>query len=145
MMLWKCCIKYASKFGKLSSCHRTGKGQSQRRAMAKNVQTTTQLCSFHMLVRLCSRSFKIDFSSMWIENFQMYKLGLEKTGTKDQIANIHWIIEKAREFHKNIYFWLLTSQCCDCVDRNKPWKILKETGPPYLSPVKPVCRSRSNS
>ena len=66
-------------------------------------------------------------------------------GSRDQIANIHWIIEKAREFHKNIYFCLLTSQGCDCVDHNKPWKILKETGPPYLSPVKPVCRSRSNS
>ena len=59
-------------------------------------------------------------------------------GSRDQIANIHWIIEKAREFHKNIYFCLLTSQGCDCVDRNKPWKILKETGPPYLSPVKPA-------
>ena len=53
MMLLKCCTKYASKFGKLSSGHRTGKGQfsfqSQRKAMPKNVQTTTQLHSFHML------------------------------------------------------------------------------------------------
>ena len=66
-------------------------------------------------------------------------------GTRDQIANIHWIIEKTREFHKNIYFCLLTSQGFDYVDHNKLWKILKEMGPPYLSPVKPVCRSRSNS
>ena len=53
MMLWKCCTQYASKFGKLSSGHRTGKGQcsfhSQRKAMPKNVQTTTQLHSFDML------------------------------------------------------------------------------------------------
>ena len=53
MMLLKCCTQYASKFGKLSSGHRTGKGQfsfqSQRRARAKNVQTTTELHSFHML------------------------------------------------------------------------------------------------
>ena len=51
----KCCTQYTSKFGKLSSGHRTGKGQfsfqSQRKAMLKNVQTTTQLCSFHMLVK----------------------------------------------------------------------------------------------
>ena len=51
----KCCTQYASKFGKLSSGHRTGKGQfsfqSQRKAMPKNAQTTTQLHSFHMLVR----------------------------------------------------------------------------------------------
>ena len=47
--------------------------------MPKKAQTTTQLHSFHMLVRLCSKSFKLGFSSMWTENFQMYKLGLEKT------------------------------------------------------------------
>ena len=55
MMLWKCCTQYASKFGKLSSDHRTGKGQfsfqSQRKAMPKNVQTTAQLHSSHMLVK----------------------------------------------------------------------------------------------
>ena len=58
---------YASKFGKLGSGHRTGKiqlsFQSQRRAMPKNVQTTTQLHSFHMLVRLCSKSFELVFHS----------------------------------------------------------------------------------
>ena len=55
MMLWKCCTQYASKFGKLSSGHRTGKGQfsfqSQRTAMPKNVQTTAQLHSSHILVK----------------------------------------------------------------------------------------------
>ena len=55
MMLWKCCTQYASKFGKLSSGHRTGKGQfscqSQRKAMPKNAQTTTQLPSSHTLVK----------------------------------------------------------------------------------------------
>ena len=54
-MLWKCCTQYASKFGKLSSGHRTGKGefsfQFQRKAMPKNTQTTAQLHSSHMLVR----------------------------------------------------------------------------------------------
>ena len=46
--------------------------------MPKNVQTTKQLCSFHILVSLHSKSFKLCFSSMWTENFQRYKLGLEK-------------------------------------------------------------------
>jgi len=53
-LLWKCCTQYASKFGKLSSGHGTGKGQfsfqSQRKAMPKNAQTTTQLYSSHRLV-----------------------------------------------------------------------------------------------
>ena len=52
-------------------------------------------------------------------------------GTRDQIANIHWIIEKAREFQKNIYFCFLDySNVFDCVDHNKLWKILKEMGRP---------------
>ena len=58
MMLSKCYTQYVSKFGKLSSGHRTGKGQfsfqSQRKAILKYVQTTVQLCSFYMLARQCS-------------------------------------------------------------------------------------------
>ena len=52
-------------------------------------------------------------------------------GTRDQIANICWIIEKAREFHKNIYFCFIDyAKAFDCVDHNKLWKILKEMGIP---------------
>ena len=52
-------------------------------------------------------------------------------GTRDQIANIQWIIEKAREFQKNIYFWLIDYvKAFDCVDHNKLWKILQEMGIP---------------
>ena len=82
-MLLKCCTKYASKLRKLSSGHRTGKGQfsfqSQRRAMPKNVQTIAQLYSFHTQARRDSKSFKPGFNSMWTENFQMFKLNLEQT------------------------------------------------------------------
>ena len=80
-MLWKCCTQYVSKFGKLSSDHRTGKVSFisiPKDSANFFFQTTRQLCSFCMLVRLCSKSFKLSFSSMWTENFQMYKLGLEK-------------------------------------------------------------------
>ena len=50
-------------------------------------------------------------------------------GTRDQIANIHWIIKKAREFQKNIYFCFIDyAKVFDCVDHNKLWKILKEMG-----------------
>ena len=62
---------------------------------------------------------------MWTENFQMYKLDLEKA-QELEIANIHWIIEKIREFQKNIYFCFIDStKAFDCVDQNKLWKILK--------------------
>ena len=50
-------------------------------------------------------------------------------GTRDQVANIRWIIEKATEFQENIYFCFLDySKAFDCVDHNKLWKILKEPG-----------------
>ena len=50
-------------------------------------------------------------------------------GPKDQIANICWIIEKAKEFQKNIYFWFIDfAKAFDCVDYNKVWKILKAMG-----------------
>ena len=52
-------------------------------------------------------------------------------GTRDQIANIHWIIEKARVFQKNIYLCFIDyAKAFDCVDHNKVWKILKEMGIP---------------
>ena len=63
----RCCTQYASKFGKLSSGHRTGKGQfsfqSQRKAMPQNAQTTSQLHSSHTLVKYCSKFSKPGFSS----------------------------------------------------------------------------------
>ena len=84
-MLWKCCTQFASKFGKLSSGHRTGKGQfsfqSQRKAMPKNAQTTaqfTQLHSSHTEVKSCSKFSKPGFSNTWTVNFQMFKLVLER-------------------------------------------------------------------
>ena len=81
-MLWKCCTQYASKFGKLSSGHRTGKCQfsfqSQRKAMQKNAWTTAQLHSRHMLVKEWSKFSKPGFSNTWTMNFQMFKLVLEK-------------------------------------------------------------------
>ena len=57
-----------------------------------------------------------------------FQTGFRKDrGTRDQIANIHWIIEKAREFQKNIYFCFIDYiKASDCVDHNRPWKILKE-------------------
>ena len=55
-------------------------------------------------------------------------------GARDQIANIHWISEKAREFQKNIYFCFIDyTKAFDCVDHNKLWKILKEMGIPSAS------------
>ena len=153
-MLLKCYTQYASKFGKLSSGHRTGKGQfslqSQRKAMPKNVQTTTQLHSFHILEKQCSKFSKPGFNSTWTVNFQMFKLPFRKGwGTRDQITNIHWIIKKAREFQKKhlfLLYWLHQSLwLCGSQQNVENSSRDGNTRPLYLPPEKPVCRSRSNS
>ena len=75
--------------------------------------------------------------------------GLRKgRGTRDQIANIRWIMGKAKKLQKDIYFCFIDyAEAFDCVDHNKLWKILKEMGiPDHLIPLeKSVCRSGSNS
>ena len=107
-MLWKRCTHYVSKFGKFSRGHRTGKGQFtflfQRKAMPKNIWTTIQLCSFHMLARKCSKSFKLGFSSTWTENFQMYKLGLEKAEKPEvQLTTFVGLQRKQRNSRKYLF------------------------------------------
>ena len=98
--------------------------------MPKNAQTTTQLHSSHTLVM-----FKI--LQARLQQYVNHELpdvqaGLGKgRGTRDQIANICWIIEKGRELQKNIYFCFIDyAKAFDCVDHNKLWKILKEMGIP---------------
>ena len=150
MMLWKCCTQRASKFGKLSSGHRTGKGQfsfqSQRKAMPKNTQTTAQLHSSKVMLSHTSKVMLKILQSR-LQQYVNHELpdvqaGFRKgRGTTDQIANICWIIKKAREFQKNIYFCFINyAKAFDCVDHNQLWKILKEMGI-----EKSVCRSDSNS
>ena len=62
-------------------------------------------------------------------------------GTRDQISRIHWVIEKAREFQKNIYFCFIDyAKVFNCVDHNKLWKILKEIGiPDHLICLWEIC------
>ena len=152
-MLLKCCTQYVNKYGKLSSGQRTRKGQfsfqSQRRAMPKNVQTTVLLCSFYMLVRLYSKSFKLGFGSMWTENFQMYKLDSEKaeepeiklptsTGSsKKQESSRKTSISALLTMPKPLTVWI-TINC------GKFWKRW-EYQPPDLPLQKLVCRSGSSS
>ena len=88
--------------------------------MPKNAQTTAQLYSSHLLVKQCFKFSKPDFSNTLTVNFQIFKLVLHKAEARDQIANICWIIEKAREFQKNMYFYFIDyAKAFDCVDHKK--------------------------
>ena len=153
MMLWKCCTQYASKSGKLSSSHRTGKGQcsfqSQRKAMPKNAQTTTQLHSSHTLVKWCFKILQArlqQYVNREVPDVQtVFRKG---RGTRDQIANIWQITEKAREFQKTSTSALLTMPKPLTVWITKSVKNSERDGntrPPDLPLEKSVCRSGSNS
>ena len=113
MMLWKCCTQYASESGKLSSGHRTGKGQfsfqSQRKAMTKNVQTTAQLHSISHASKVMLKILQARLQKYMNQAFADVQAGFRKgRGIRDQIANIHWIIEKTRvpEKHPLLLHWL---------------------------------------
>ena len=132
-MLLKCCTQYDRKFGKLNSGHRTGKGQflfqSQRKVMSKNVQAAIQLHSFHMLTRLCLKSFKLGFSGMCTKNFQMFKLDLEKAGEweiKSSISTGSW--RKQGNSRKTSTSASLTTLKSLTVWITTNWKVLKEMG-----------------
>ena len=96
--------------------------------MPKNAQTTTQLHSSHMLVKTMLKILQTRLQQYVNRELPDVQVGFGKgRGTRDQIANIHWIIRKAREFQKNIYFCFIDyAKAFDCVDHNKLWKILKK-------------------
>ena len=115
-----------------------------------------QECSDYHIIALISHASKVMLKILQAR-LQQYancelpdvQAGFRKgRGTRDQIANIHWIMEKAREFQRNIYFCFIDyAKAFDCVDHNKLWKILRDgnTRPPDLPLEKPICRSGSNS
>ena len=134
MMLFKCCTRHASKFGKLSSGHRTGKHpfsfQSLRKEMPKNAQTTTQLHSSHcswdrkesdMTERLNwtqANKVMLNILQASLQQHMNHELpdvqaGFRKgRGTRDQIANIRWIIKKSKKVpgkHLFLLYWLCQS------------------------------------
>ena len=97
--------------------------QSQRRAMPKNVQTTGQLCSFNMLARLCSKSFKLGFSSTWTENFRCISWVLKRQ--RNQRWNCQHLLAygESKGVPENIYFYFIDcAKFFDYVNHNKLWE-----------------------
>ena len=151
-MLWKCCTQYISKFGKLSSGHRTGKGQfsfqSQTKAMPKNVPTTTQLHSSHTLAKQCSKFSKPSFNSTWTVNFQRFKLDLEKAEEPEiKLPTSVGSLKKQESSRKYLLLYWLHQSLWLCVSQQTVDYSSRDgnTRPPDLPPEKSVCRSRSNS
>ena len=104
MILWKCCTPYASKFGKLSSGRRTGKGQFSFQPKESNAEEWWNYCTIVLISHTSKVMLKI--LQARLQQYMNWELpdiqvGFRKgRGTRDQIANICWIIKKAREFQK---------------------------------------------
>ena len=147
MILWKCYTQYATKFGKLSSGHRTGKGefsfQSQRKAMPKK-------CS-NYVSKLMFKVPQVGFNGMWSKKFRIYKLDLEKAEEPEiKLPTSIGSLKKGESCRKTPISALLTmpKPLTVCITTNygkflKRWEY--HTTWPGLPPEKSVCRSRSNS
>ena len=107
--------------------------------LLKNILANLIECSNYCTIALISHTSKVILKILQarLQQYMNHELpdiqaGFRKDrGTRDQIANIHWIIKKAREFQKNIYFCFIDyTKAFDCVDYNKLQKILKEMGIP---------------
>ena len=130
-----CYIQYVSKSGRPSSGHRTGKVNP----LPSSQEGSTKECVHHWTVALISHASKIMLKILnaRLQHYANQELpevqaGFRKgRGTRDQIANICWIIEKVRKFQKNISLCFIHyTKAFDCVDHNKLWKALKEMGIP---------------
>ena len=89
--------------------------------MTKNIETTEKVYSFYMLNKVILQILQARLQLYMNQELPDIQAGFRKDrGTRDQIANICWIIEKAREFQKNIYFCFIEyTKAFDCVDHNK--------------------------
>ena len=136
MMLLKCCTKYSSRFGELSSGPKDWKRSVFIPIPKKgNAKECSNYCTIALISHISKGMLKV--LQVRLQQYMNCELpdvqaGFNKgRGTRDQIANIHWVIEKAREFQKNIYFCFIDcAKALDFVDHNTLWKILKELGIP---------------
>ena len=152
-MLFKWYTQYESIFGTLGSGHRTG---TKSVFIPIPKKDNAKECSNYCTIALMSHATNVMLKILQVR-FQQYmtqelpntQAGFRKgRGTRDQIANICLIKEKARKFQKSIYFCFIDyAKVFDYVDHNKLWKILQQMGisDHLMPPEKSVGRSRSNS
>ena len=153
MILWKCCTQYARKFEKLVSGPTTRNDlfsfQSQRKAMKKNAQTMSHLHLSHTS-KVMLKILQASFQQYMNHELPDVQAGFRKGRvTRDQIANIHWIIEQTRAFQKK-HLLLLYGLCqslwlCGSQQTLESSSRDGNTRPPDLPPEKSVCRSGGNS
>ena len=120
-MLSKCCPQYASKFGKLSSGHRTGKGQFSFQSQRNSMPNYHAIALISHASKVILKIFQASLQKYLNHELPDVQAGFRKgRRTRNQIANIHWMMEKAKEFQKNIYFCFIDyAKAFDYVDHKK--------------------------
>ena len=140
-MLLKCCTQYFGKFGKIQQWSQDWKRSTLIPIPKKS---STKECANHWTIALISHASKVMFKILHarLQHYVNQELpdvqaGFRKgRGTRDQIANTCWIIEKTREFQKNIYLWFIDyAKTLDWVDHDKLWKALREMGYETILPL----------
>ena len=133
-MLWKCCTQHASKFGKLSSGYRTGKGQFSFQSKERQCQRSSNYHTITLISHASKVMLKIlqtrlqQYVNHELPNVQAgFRRG---RGTRDQISNICWIIKKAREFQEDISVQFSQSVVSDSLWPHE----LQHARPPHTSP-----------
>ena len=150
-MVLKCCTQYRNKFEKFS----IGWLQEWKRSIFIPIpkKSNAKECLNYCTIGLISYASKVMLKILQLRLQQYMNQDVQAgfrngQGTRDQIANICWIIEKSREFQKNVYICFIDyAKAFDCVGHNKLENSSRvgNTRPPYLSPEKSVGRLRSNS
>ena len=136
MRLSKCCTQYANKFGKLSQWPQDWKRSIfipiPKKGNAKEYSNYSRIALISHARKVMLKFLQASLQLYMNRELPNVQTGFRKgRGTRDQIANIRRIIEKAREFKKNFYFCFIDyAKDFDCVDHNKPWEILKDMGIP---------------
>ena len=130
-MLLKCCTQYANKFGKPNNGHRKRSVfiPIPKKGNAKEYSNNHTNALISQASKVMLKILQARLQQYVNREFPDVQAGFRKgRSTKEQIANIHWLIKKAREFQKNIYFCFIDySKTFGCVDHNKLWKILQGT------------------
>ena len=151
-MLWNCCTQYTSKFKNQQLPQDWKRSVFLPIPKKGNAKEYSNYCTIAIISHASKVMLKIlqaRFRQYMNCEFPDVQAGFRKgRGTRDQIANIRWIMEKAREFLKNIYFCFIDyAKAFDCVDHSKQENSERDgnTRPPDLPLQKSVCRSGSNS
>ena len=124
MMLWRCCTQYAGKFGKLSSGHIPIPKKGNAKECSTNHPVVLISRASKVMPKILLARLQQDVNCEHPDVQAEFRKG---RGTRDQIANILWIIKKAGELQKNICFCFIDyAKAFDCVDHHKLWEILQE-------------------